>query len=211
MKNQIIQHFPNYFEGFTPNESEFETLEELVEIPWVKKYLEIYNEDGKNHTFQISENHLMIVRDDNQWWWVVGAIKFPDRVDLPEWVSDSWAQWRKEKKRMDTVDMKKRPLKFRIWNAKDEAFTDDYYALKYGELEWEGVHFLQFTGFNDKNCKEIYEGDIIEIDNVGTKLRREVEFYNGAFHLPRTQGFTIADDWSIMEVIGNIYENPDLL
>lgn len=81
---------------------------------------------------------------------------------------------------------------------------------------------MQFTGLKDKTGKDIYEGDIIEQDN--NKEWREVVGYdkeNAAFGFitdenkctnwahgwGESQGFTIEH----MEVIGNIYENPDLL
>lgn len=84
---------------------------------------------------------------------------------------------------------------------------------------------LQFTGLKDKNCKEIYEGDIIHVIHfdhveghgkvkVGTS--KEVVTYDESMagYLPFADGSCVTDvnsDWDDWEVIGNIYENKDLL
>lgn len=71
---------------------------------------------------------------------------------------------------------------------------------------------MQYTGLKDKNGKEIYEGDLIgEIEFVVP-----VEFHDGSFTVGNSQS---AWEWLCArsrkgldtEVIGNIYENPDLL
>ena len=68
---------------------------------------------------------------------------------------------------------------------------------------------MQFTGLLDKNGKEIYEGDIIEYEfsaGFDGTHRDEVVFRDGKF-LPM-----VADEeYSEVEIIGNIYENPELL
>jgi uncharacterized phage protein (TIGR01671 family) len=66
--------------------------------------------------------------------------------------------------------------------------------------------FLQFTGLQDKNGKEIYEGDVIWVRG-GT--RHEVRFTAGRFECSHWDlgGRKAAD----IKIIGNIYENPELL
>lgn len=57
--------------------------------------------------------------------------------------------------------------------------------------------FLEYTGLKDKNKKEIYEGDIVQfqhIDDYGYM----------------TNIFSMESD-IVIEIIGNIYENPELL
>lgn len=81
----------------------------------------------------------------------------------------------------------------------------------------------QFTGLHDKNGKEIYEGDILMCigernDNKGRKYYRKVLFDNGAFGMTVPEYKCISAlcnhvvngklNW---EVIGNIYDNPELL
>ena len=80
---------------------------------------------------------------------------------------------------------------------------------------------MQYTGLKDKNKKEIYEGDVVIYEI--TKHRKEicvVEWscdYSAGFHLkpirmpnctPFRLGLDLQKDY---EIIGNIYENPELL
>ena len=68
----------------------------------------------------------------------------------------------------------------------------------------------QFTGIYDKNSKKIFEGDIVRaIMDYGPAGMREsiTEIYWDMFHGWQFEYFDI----STMEVIGNIYDNPELL
>lgn len=76
---------------------------------------------------------------------------------------------------------------------------------------------MQYTGIKDKNGKEIYEGDIaianLKYFDIKNK-KCKVIFKNGSFGLQ----YGYCDDyfksflaWDDYEVIGNIYENPELL
>lgn len=76
--------------------------------------------------------------------------------------------------------------------------------------EPEQYELMQFTGLHDKNGREIYEGDIVEVkfnDGGGYDNPVEVSFENGSFWV----GMGYLNDVKIIEVIGNIYENPELL
>ena len=79
---------------------------------------------------------------------------------------------------------------------------------------------MQFTGLKDKNGKEIYDGDILLIDNESVaeniggydrcetdNLIEEVKWKNGAWF---TGDEMLYEACSVSEVIGNIYENAEL-
>lgn len=88
------------------------------------------------------------------------------------------------------------------------------------------IHYkiMQFTGLLDKNGKEIYEGDIIKrIKKEPSKFHFEIYdpnptvseiFYDKAgFFVKGIKGmdFYLGAVHEKVEVIGNIYENPELL
>lgn len=68
----------------------------------------------------------------------------------------------------------------------------------------------QFTGLLDKNGKEIYEGDIVKWMTINMEGNACIDFKNGGFYLQKT-GFIVGDNDLEMEIIGNIYENSELL
>ena len=81
-----------------------------------------------------------------------------------------------------------------------------------------GVKIMQYTGLKDKNGKEIYEGDLIELHKNKNGCCQVVfeNSYVGGWVLtePKNKGSRLslgARDPSEIEVIGNIYENPELI
>ena len=96
-----------------------------------------------------------------------------------------------------------REIKFRAWSKEKKVMIEDIHVPK--AQKDMGHIVMQFTGLKDKNGKEIYEGDIIEDD---WHLKKEYRFMEVKFPLDFIH---INECKSHMEVIGNIYENPELL
>jgi len=64
------------------NEYHFETKEELLEIPYVKQFTNVWG----FARFSKSESMLMIELDSGYKWYVIGYLLFPNLIDLPQWV-----------------------------------------------------------------------------------------------------------------------------
>ncbi|KKX52469.1 YopX family protein [Brevibacillus borstelensis] len=132
--------------------------------------------------------------------------------------------------------MQGREIKFRIWDKDLKkmrvcgtdihdsiAFDMDNNAVYYnmqngcGSLaDGTGTYdLMRFTGLRDKNGKEIYEGDIIRVEQWN--MNGIVNFASGMFKVSdpiRTEFNPSLASFMVevrCEVIGNIYENPELL
>ena len=125
----------------------------------------------------------------------------------------------------------KREIKFRAWDEEEGMMHPPFTINEICEIRkegggfgailmnfnWDQLMWLQFTGLKDKNGKEIYEGDIWLMNGIKSQPMI-VCFDNGKFiskstwgeYLKRDDGYTY---WDFIdgEVIGNIYENPELL
>lgn len=112
-----------------------------------------------------------------------------------------------------------REIKFRVWDKLNKemnniefinfqerrAYKNDVSYLNFNDTE-----LMQYTGLNDKNGKEIYEGDILF-----ETFREEyfkVVFENGSFRAEVDEYSLDLEDYAnICEVVGNIYENAELM
>ena len=76
---------------------------------------------------------------------------------------------------------------------------------------------MQYTGLKDKNGREIYEGDIVLYDrNIHKDIdtaKFKVVWAKDRYVLQEIKHKYYIDDvtWELVEVIGNVYENPELL
>ena len=126
--------------------------------------------------------------------------------------------------------------KFRVWNKKTESFIDygdlilnlkngKVYAGDVGMPEYtidvtKQVILMQYTGLKDKNGIEIFEGDILSYameeyepstdTYVENRRHAEVKHYRGCFFADYLLNVTLSDGRGV-QVIGNVYENPELL
>lgn len=122
-----------------------------------------------------------------------------------------------------------REIKFRCWDKthNEMFFIEDIFRIKnskFIENCRNGLcEVMQYTGLLDKNGKEIYEGDILQ-----EKIVNQHGTFKKVFAFPDYESFSGGGmDYGIVgvgyswedtdpepencEIIGNIYENPELL
>jgi len=115
-----------------------------------------------------------------------------------------------------------REIKFRCWDILNKEMFNveimDFQKRKvYRDTvsyrEFNDVEFIQYTGLKDKNGKEIYEGDIVILHNGKYKVifnTEEARFVLRDDEFEMNIPFTNNNN-ERMEVLGNVYENPELI
>lgn len=121
-------------------------------------------------------------------------------------------------------------IKFRAWDNNSKQWVTGWYLCDDGNIYAGGrdledgiaasqIKLAQFTGLHDKNGKEIYEGDIVDEFRTsrgfpeGRHITRVIE-WNNDMTLDDAYGCTAVGFNMFggeLEVIGNIYDNPELL
>jgi len=123
--------------------------------------------------------------------------------------------------------------KFRLWNRissqlhlvdglyfddKEAEYVDDDNVLRF--IGFKNIVLMQSTGLKDKNDKEIFEGDILafetddEVINVNVFWDEEhalFMFESKKYNEQEPLAELVENNTYPFEIIGNIYENPELL
>lgn len=103
------------------------------------------------------------------------------------------------------------------WAGKQKHYIVPEYASDLYAVEVDQKTVGQYTGLKDMNGKEIYEGDIVErFDHGQVRQLYLVKFDKGCFgaSLDNIRFYFLTFDHVCteqVEIIGNIYDNPDLL
>lgn len=107
-----------------------------------------------------------------------------------------------------------REFRFRMFDTFENLFMNGSRVIesRINDLNKQGRWiYQQWSGMEDKNGKSVFEGDIIRLPDSSID---EVVFQSGGF-MTKDECMFLDDYWNMhgwmYEVIGNIYENPELL
>lgn len=128
----------------------------------------------------------------------------------------AWDKFQEEMVSVDRINFDVEEIDVVI---KKTESVEDFYSCGFDEIE-----LMQYTGVKDKNGKEIYEGDIYKTEQGSIcKVIWYQNGWKGHYRFKKTyQGESYIDEeylelrqtdckrWGV-EVIGNVYENPELL
>lgn len=79
--NQFRQHIPNFIDNDDPNTFTFETTQEFLD----NEYINWYTKQQNFFRLSKQDDCVILEKDDGFYWWVLGYIKDPASLDLPEW------------------------------------------------------------------------------------------------------------------------------
>lgn len=124
-----------------------------------------------------------------------------------------------------------REIKFRVWDSKSKKMSLPFdvkkdwgdWLIDFDEYSADGaseeMEWLQYTGLKDKNGVEIYEGDIVRIGTLEGEPLGAIEWVDkyAQYEINDNARYKFGGEYvehhraKSFEVIGNIYENSELL
>lgn len=133
--------------------------------------------------------------------------------------------------------MNQREIKFRAWSKEfkmmSEVFTlAQLIGKKVVNMDFVNTIFIQYTGLQDRNKKEVFEGDIVKwgdhcefcrenpVRIAEVKFSPSIQFHaynvktryeNAGYVIFDYGNFAYKDTKHHLEIIGNIYSNPELI
>jgi len=125
-------------------------------------------------------------------------------IKIRAWARDG--EWEADGERQEFV----------MIDAEDLCFEEFAPVVDMFEDREDNIYFMLFSGLFDKHNKEIYEGDIVEVENGAQSVITECRFETGQFILyqPIGGGYWTRQLYhhpERIQVIGNIYASPELL
>ena len=111
------------------------------------------------------------------------------------------------------IDFLNKTITFAGYTDGEEVDNLEKYSFDENDILYEkDLKIMQYTGLKDKNVKEIYEGDIFHIGSK--KILYVVEWIDCGLkgRQIKNKSWIGLDYWKDdIEVIGNVYENPELV
>ena len=112
-----------------------------------------------------------------------------------------------------------REIKFRVYDKISKKMYRWLHinSIPLRDFDLEHYELMQYIGFTDKNKKQIYEGDIVEFYNGIVNIDKEIGIVDTTNFMAFLNTNTEAGDYLCnydsdeLEVLGNIYENTELL
>jgi len=107
-----------------------------------------------------------------------------------------------------------RNIGYRFWDGKEMI----YHGYKHVDCSFHGLFVcegdtipLQYTGLKDKNKQDAYEGDIVQENDGRIYLVKWIEDEAGFVLFQPPLHYRHFKDIKVMKIIGNIYQNKELL